>query len=186
MSAEKESRLEDRGAGKKSFPVWAVPAAFVAVIAAVCAIVIPGMLKKGDGEEESGGGMSYIANPYVEVGDASEFESRLGIRLTEPEGAGDAVYNLVAGKMADIRFSYAGHEYCLRAQKDGGDISGLYGTELKTVALGGDGGAVLTVIGSGDERYLKISWTADGVSYVLLSTDGVSEDEITAVFGKIG
>ena len=185
MTPEKEKKLEKESAGKKRFPVWAVPAAIVAVIAAVCAIVIPGMLKKGDPEEE-GSGMSNVVNPYVEVGDASEFEKQLGIRLEEPAGAEDAVYNIVAGKMADIRFSFAGHDYCLRAEKGDDDISGLYGTVLGTSSLGGDGGAVLTVIGSGDERYLKISWTADGVSYVLTNTDGVSEDEITVVFGRIG
>lgn len=129
---------------------------------------------------------TMVVNPYQEVDGPEAFEQDLGFRIDAPEGADDVLYIIITpDHIADVRFALEGHEYSLRACKENDDISGIYGDVKKTEELGDGNNAVLTVLGSGDESYLTISWTSGGVNYVLSNTDGASEEEIKNVYGLI-
>lgn len=131
------------------------------------------------------GPISQLANPLEPVDSAAEYEARLGIRIDAPANAQEVSYAILYQRIADITFLFDGHEYDLRAAAEEEDFSGLYGDEEKTEELDPGKNAALTAIRSGEEVYLKITWTGGGVTYILTNTDGATEEEIKAVFEAI-
>ena len=134
------------------------------------------------GTEEA---ISQLANPLEPVDGPAEYKTRLGIQVNAPAGAEAVSYAILYQRIADITFQFDGHEYDLRAAAEEEDFSGLYGTEEKTEELDPGRNATLTAIRSGEEVYLKITWTSGGVTYILINTDGAAEADIKAVFAAI-
>ncbi|MBO7336443.1 MAG: hypothetical protein J6U42_05845 [Lachnospiraceae bacterium] len=138
------------------------------------------------------GGMMQMVNPYTYYDNADAFREKLGIELDVPEGCEADQYIIISGQIADVRFTSSGHEYTLRAAKTEdssvpitlNDISGIMGTEKRKEKLASKD-AVLSVIGTEEESFYKISWTAAGVQYSLGNTDGASEEEVKELFEKI-
>lgn len=123
-------------------------------------------------------------NPISDAQDASDFES-LGITIDAPEGAGDKTYAVIAGEIAEVRFSLDGHSYRLRASKSD-DISGINGEIISHEPIENHGDAeivTMDVLGTGECKLIE--WTADGIYYSLSNSDGAQSDEIRAVFEKI-
>ena len=176
---------------------WALPIAACLTVVIVGAVMIMNHSKQNNqktpnestlqtAKDQQDDENTMVVNPYQEVDGPEAFEKDLGFRIDAPEGAGYVLYIIIAPEhIADVRFTLEGHEYTLRGCKVNDDISGLYGDVKKTEELGDDRNAVLTVLGSGDESYLKISWKSDGVNYELMNTDGASEEEIESVYGLI-
>lgn len=131
------------------------------------------------------GPISQLANPLEPVDSPAEYETRLGIQVDAPNGAAAVSYAILYQRIADITFQFDGHEYDLRAAAEEEDFSGLYGDEEKTEELDPGKNATLTAIHSGEEVYLKITWTGNGVTYILMNTDGAEEGDIKAVFAAI-
>ena len=126
-----------------------------------------------------------IANPFVPVEGAQEFEKRLGIVLDAPEGAENTEYTVVDNEMANIDFDYAGHSYSLRASGQSGDFSGLYGTDAGSEQIDSSTDAALTAIRSGDDIYRKLEWTDGKVRYLLINTDGADPEQMIEIYQKI-
>ncbi len=129
--------------------------------------------------------ISQLANPLEPVDSPAEYEIRLGIQVDAPKGAEAVSYAILYQRIADITFLFDGHEYDLRAATEEEDFSGLYGTEEKTEELDPGKSAVLTAIRGGEEVYLKITWKENGVTYILMNTDGATAAEMKAVFAAI-
>ena len=122
-----------------------------------------------------------VPNPVREVTSTDEF-TKIGLTLLPPENAENVRLSIISDSIAQIDFTSGGVEYTLRASRSTEDISGLFGTDLSTRKL--EDGAVLTHIGSGDDTYRKIAWSADGVSYTLTNVAGATDDAIIAVYGS--
>ena len=159
---------------------WALPiaACFAAVV--IGTVIMPKIIhspKPGNNLE--------IANPFVSVENASRFEEVLGITADAPEGAENVQYRILDARIADVLFDMKAHSFTLRASKVRGDFSGLYGTEERTELIDSESSAVLTVIRCGDELYRKVTWTDGKTVFILSNTDGASDEEIAAVYGKM-
>ena len=168
------------GNGKR----WAMPfAACLLILAAV--MILPNHIKgKGSPKEAMGtdGAIFSLANPYEAVEDASEFEKRLGISLDAPQNAENVVYSIINGELADIDFTLNGHEYKLRGSNQDGDISGLYGEEASSEVLEEGSNATMTILKSGQDTYITVSWEKDGVFFNLANVDGASAEEVSSVY----
>lgn len=122
-------------------------------------------------------------NPISDAEDASEFAT-LGITVDAPEGAEYKNYSVIAGEIAEVRFSLDGHSYRLRASKSE-DISGINGEVVSHEPIENSGDAeivTINVLRTSDCRLVE--WTADGIYYSLSNSDGAQSDEIRAVFEK--
>ena len=161
---------------------WALPIAACFAVAVIGAVVLSNPSKPSDPSEP--GTDVQIPGPVGDIQDAEEFERRLGITTDAPEGAENVVYSILDGNMADIIFDLEGHQYDLRASKQSGDFSGIYATVIREEPVDASTDAVLTTYRSGDEIYLKITWTDGATTYILSNADGASADEIRAVYEK--
>lgn len=158
---------------------WALPIAACLVIAVVGIKVIPQFAAP---EEPSD---VLASSPFVTVSSADEFEKQLEIAIDAPEGASGIEYAIIDGNIAEVYFSYGEKTYSLRASEQSGDFSGLNGVEAATEQLDSANNAVLTTIRSGDQTFLKLTWTDGKVNYHLSNTDGGSEDEIKEIYGLV-
>ena len=123
-----------------------------------------------------------LVNPFVAVESAEVFETELGIHLDAPKGASNVEYSIMDGRMANVHFEAGEHAYVLRAADGTEDIAGLYGEEVKTVTVEDDNKAVLTVIESGSDRFVRVIWFEGDRQFALTNTDGASEEEVLAVY----
>jgi hypothetical protein len=167
----------------KRITKWALPIAACFAIAVIGAAVILNPSKPSD--PPNTGNDVQIPNPIVDIQDAEEFETRLGITADAPAGAENVICSIIDGNMADIVFDLEGRQYDLRASKQSGDFSGIYATVIKEDTIDASTDAVLTTYRSGDEIYLKITWTNGAATYILSNTDGASADELKAVYEKV-
>ena len=177
--AEREAAAPAETGKTKASPAvrfrrWALPIAACLVIAVAGAAALPKLLHSTDDPGVTTGGpdLTQITNPFVEVEDAGAIEQALNIRIDAPEGAQDVVYSIVDGEMADVRFTYGDHDYTLRASRQGGDFSGLYGEPAGEEQIDSASDAVYAVLREGEEVYSRITWTDGEVTYVLTNTDG--------------
>ncbi len=162
---------------------WVLPLAACLAIAAFGATVMPQLLKSHNEHEVVSA--VEMGNPFVEVKDAQDFESRLGIKTDAPDGAEDVVYHIIDGQIADIDFLSGEHRYNLRASRQKDDFSGLYGEEAGTKQLDSGKNALLTVLQCEPEVFLKITWTEGDLHFVLSNTDGASEKELVEIFERV-
>ena len=123
-----------------------------------------------------------IANPYTALNSSEEIEKQLGIKIDAPRGADDIEYAVVDGTLADIRFSFGGDPYTLRASKADSDISGLFGEEVSSERLDN---AILTTVQSGSETYLKLTWTDGEAHYSLTDTENGNADKLKEVYALL-
>lgn len=158
---------------------WALPVAACLVIAAVGIKVIPTLAAPEESSEV------LVGSPFETVNSADEFEKQLGIAIDAPMGASEVEYTIIDGNTADIHFSYGENVYSLRASGQSGDFSGLYGVKAAAEQLDSANNAVLTTIRSGDQTFLKLTWTDEKVNYILSNTDGGNEDEIKEIYGLV-
>lgn len=181
-AAEQNREMSDTKKKAPSFAEiakWALPIAACLVIAVVGIKVIPPLAAP---EEPSG---ALVGSPFLTVSSADEFEKQLGIALDAPEGASEVQYAIIDGNIAEVYFSYGENLYSLRASEQSGDFSGLYGIEAAAEQLDSANNAVLTTIRSGDQTFLKLTWTDGKVNYILSNTDGGNEDEIKEIYGLV-
>lgn len=158
---------------------WALPIAACLVIAVVGIKVIPQLAAPDEPSDV------LVGSPFVTVDSADEFEKQLGITIDAPEGASGIEYAIIDGNIAEVYFSYDEKTYSLRASGQSGDFSGLYGVEAAAEQLDSANNAVLTTIRSGDQTFLKLTWTDGKVNYILSDTDGGNEDEIKKIYGLV-
>lgn len=164
-----------------TFVRWALP------VAACLAIAIIGVtsMKNPSSTASTENPNVEIANPFVPVRDASVFFDQLGIGLDAPEGAESVEYTIIDNEMANIDFVFAGNAYTLRASRQSGDFSGLYGVDAEREQIDASNNAVLMAIRSGDDIYRKIEWTDGDVRYVLINTDGAEPEQLKAVYTAV-
>lgn len=158
---------------------WALPIAACLVIAVVGIKVIPQLAAPDEPSDV------LVGSPFVTVDSADEFEKQLGITIDAPEGASGIEYAIIDGNIAEVYFSYDEKTYSLRASGQSGDFSGLYGVEAAAEQLDSANNAVLATIRSGDQTFLKLTWTDGKVNYILSDTDGGNEDEIKKIYGLV-
>lgn len=160
---------------------WAMPMAACLVIAIVGVNFIANRMHTPSTDTPE----VQIGNPFVSVEGAQEFKTKLGIVLNAPEGAENVEYTIIDNEMANIDFNYAEHSYTLRASKQGGDFSGLYGTDAGSEQIDSSTDALLTAIRSEEEIYRKLEWTDGKIRYVLLNTDGADPEQMKEIYKKV-
>lgn len=171
-------------AEKKKTPVrfaqYALPAA-----ACLC-LLVGGIwhFLPGQEEEPMEGGGVQMANPIVEVENAEEFNS-IGIEMDAPEGAENCDYLVIDGEIACVEFDWDSHHYTLRASKESGDISGLYGTQGEEQTVDEEHGAVLSSVDIGTALCYRICWMDGGVNFVLFNMDGADSEELIQLYEEI-
>ncbi|MBQ6569450.1 MAG: hypothetical protein IJL87_04255 [Clostridia bacterium] len=162
---------------------WVLPVAACFVIAVIGANVLSG-ISKAPGNVESGSQI-MVTNPFVSVENVGAIKETLGFSIDAPVGADDVSYSIIDNEIADIKFMFEGYRYNLRASKQSGDFSGLYGVEASTVQIDSGRDAILTVIEIDGEQCTKINWTNGSVNFVLSNTDGASKEDVAAVYERI-
>ena len=170
---------------------WALPIAACLVIVVATVLALPylaGGRKAAsfDAMPMDPGENVQIANPWVEVEDAQSLEKSTDMAVEAPAAAEDPRYSAMGNEIADVTFTLDGHEYTLRASKRADDFSGLYAeaSDEKTIASA-YGNAEMSVLTSGEEIYLKISWSEGDTNYILTNTDGASEEEFLSVYESL-
>lgn len=83
-----------------------------------------------------------------------------------------------------MEFTYSGHNYTLRAAKDG-DPSGINGQKLSEEPVENGGASLITLRVEGKGECCLILWSEEDVFYSLVNTDEAASDEVRAVFEKI-
>ena len=126
-----------------------------------------------------------MPNPYQDVDSAKDFSKKLGIKLDAPANSTNKAYHIISSAIADVDFDLNGHSYSLRASKSNEDFSGVEGDVIRTEGINFVDGAHLDVIQSGEEQYLRITWTVDGITYYLSNFDGATISDITSVLGTV-
>lgn len=187
-AAEQTLREEKQPEKAKSVPFkrvvkWALPIAACFAVAVIGAAVISNP-SKPSGLPDTGTDVQ-LPSPAADIQDAEEYETIPGITADAPADAENVVYSIIDGSIADIIFDLKGHQYDLRSSKQGGDFSGIYATVIGEEPIDASTDAVLTTYRSGDEIYLKITWTDGAATCILSNTDGASADEIKAVYEKV-
>lgn len=133
-------------------------------------------------QAEQAGQGTQIANPIVEVADASAF-APLGIRLNAPAGASDVRCSIISGTIAQIDFAYEDRAYTYRAASTNADIAGVYETfDEEVLALDAEGAdwyANLSIktIEEG-KRGALVQWMYPPVQYTLYCANEVDVDEL--------
>ncbi len=159
---------------------WALPIAACLVVAVAAVKVVPIVAAPSESDQGVLGG-----SPFEAVYSPEEFKTRLGIALDAPAGAENIEYTIIDGNMADIRFTFGGNGYCLRASKQSGDFSGINGAEIAAEQLDGENSALLATIKSGADTYLKLTWTDGVINYVLSDTESGDVEAIKKVYALI-
>lgn len=116
-------------------------------------------------------------SPFEDV-DGPEGFAKLGFAVAAPEGAEDAVYCIIDGEIARVRFSLGGHSYIYEAARLDGNFSPAEGEALESISLDAAADAVLERV---SPEVWRAHWTAEGVSRYLTNFDGAPEAEITAL-----
>ena len=129
-------------------------------------------------------GDTGVVNPMTEVDSPKTFQLG-GFAITPPEGSTDIVCHYIDDySIAQVKFTYQGHEYTYRASTSLTDISGVYGTfKTDVISLNvGEGEYASTIeIKTTDEDGRLCSWSLSPVTFSLFTPDKMTDDEIKAV-----
>lgn len=178
-AAQQETPVEDiaavRAAAKKQAlrrQRWGLLAACFAVIIAL-GVALPRL----SGHTEPTDPPVLGGSPFEDV-DGPEGFAKLGFAVAAPEGAEDAVYCIIDGEIARVRFSLGGHDYIYEAARLDGNFSPAEGEAQESRSLDAAADAVLERV---SPEVWRAHWTAEGVSRYLTNFDGAPEAEITAL-----
>ncbi len=178
-AAQREAPVEDleavRAAAKKRAlrrQRWGLLAACFAVILAL-GVALPRLLDRTEPTDPPLLGGS----PFEDV-DGPEGFAKLGFAVAAPEGAEDAVYAILDGEIARVRFTLGGHDYIYEAARLDGNFSPAEGAAQESRSLDAGTDAVLDRV---SPEVWRAHWTAEGVSRYLTNFDGAPESEITAL-----
>ena len=131
-------------------------------------------------DEEATAGMP---NPMEKLEGPAKFEHDLGFTLDAPAGAEDVSYYVISGQIAEVGFWLGDHGFNLRATKEEGDVSGLFGESVSKETL--DDGTELETILSGEAEWYCLRWTEGDVYYTLTNTDGAAIADLTAIYNAV-
>lgn len=116
-----------------------------------------------------------IPNPVAPVENATAFE-KLGVSIEAPAGASDVAYSIIAGKLAQIGFTFDNRAYTYRAAKTEEDISGVYDTFDNTsdISVDGEGWyAIIRIQTNNSGNGALATWQYPPVSYSLFTPGAV-------------
>ena len=130
------------------------------------------------GADATGNGNTGLANPYVTVTRASDFEST-GIAIDAPSGSTSIKYMILSETIPVVDFKKGAREYHLEATKGDEQLSVIYGTEEKSEMIDDTTFAMLT---SYVDQGTRITWQKDGVNYFLTCHDAGSAEDAKAVY----
>ncbi|MBR5409682.1 MAG: hypothetical protein IK104_03355 [Clostridia bacterium] len=133
-----------------------------------------------DSIEEATAGMP---NPMEKLEGPAKFEHDLGFTLDAPEGAEDVSYYVISGQIAEVGFWLGDHGFNLRATKEEGDVSGLFGESVSKETL--DDGTELETILSGEAEWYCLRWTEGDIYYTLTNTDGAAIADLTGIYNAV-
>jgi alginate O-acetyltransferase complex protein AlgI len=112
---------------------WALPAAacFAIVFAGIKMMPnISDTKNPADSDQNE-----QIASPIIEEKSADDIKDKIGIAMNVPEDASEVSYYIIDGEIGEISFQYGGHSYYIRASRQDGDFSGLFGTAVPKLNL---------------------------------------------------
>ena len=170
---------------------WAIPVAACLVLVVAGVLAMPYLMggRKAasfDAMPMDPGESAQIANPWISVENSKSLQEITGLEVEAPAAADGIAYNAMGDEIADVTFTIDGHEYTLRASKSTDDFSGLYGEYASETQIASDeGNADMISMKSGDETYRKLSWSRDDTNYILINTDGASEEEFLKVYESL-
>lgn len=123
-----------------------------------------------------GGGTEGMSGKQIVAG-AEEFQT-LQITLEAPSEAENIIYSLLNQTTAQVEFQMGEHSYFVRASKQEGDVSGMFGEVTASESLEFAEDAVLYTIAAGETDTWKAVWSDGQCSYFLCNTDGAAKEDI--------
>lgn len=126
-----------------------------------------------------------MANPMKKVDGPEAFEP-LGVKLSPPEGAENAVYYIIGETLAHVSFTLDERKFILRAEagKADEDISGVYepflDEVLKILDCGPDNSSEITIKTTTSGGRLA-TWGWNSAGYCLYTADEMSDEEISSL-----
>ena len=143
------------------------------VLAALLLLAVVGCAPKPAEEKKEDDPNAGMPNPVVEVKDAKEFETQLGIKLEVPENAEKVVTNIIGGEIAEVRYTSDGEDVIARASKTTKDykvLTGLNGEWSDPI----EGTPSTSSCKIDDTDWIVCYWEKDGVTYVVYGTDAIT------------
>lgn len=179
--AEQETQRTEKPAKKPArFLRYALPAA------ACFGLLIAGMIRflPGDAPELPDEFDLQGGNPFVEAEGPDAFRE-LGIALEAPDGADNASYAVIDGRIAQINFEADGQRFTVRASAQAGDFSGIAGEEVSSESIDAENSAVLVTVRVDSLTYYKIVWTDGKVNYCLYGEDASGGEQIKEIYAAM-
>ena len=148
--------------------------------------VIPGSDPGAWSQAETTEGVQ-IPNPWIDCTTLEEAGKLAGFSIAAPdalEGYPEKQIAVIENEIAEVTFNNEdGQEVCFRKGLGTGDISGDYNdyahTETRTI-----GDKTVTCKGSGSLVY-NAAWNDDTYAYSILSTAGMTAEQLTAWVGSL-
>lgn len=76
-----------------------------------------------------GGKNEQMINPMVSYDSVAKINEAVGCNIKPVTGAENELFFVTSGTLAEYRFDLDKNDYCIRAAKEKGDITGVYGPE---------------------------------------------------------
>lgn len=137
-------------------------------------------------------GSVQIANPYVTCESAQDMYDQAGFEIVLPAQFPDwiteIVYRAMPDKLIEVVYCGEDNEIRVRAAVGSDNISGIYDTSADTEKDMEINGKTVHVKGNADGENLQVlvcTWTADGKTYSVTSTNGVAEDVMQEIIAQI-
>ena len=142
-------------------------------------------------EENLGGESVQIPNPWTDAASLEEAEQLAGFSIVVPDAIGsytDRSFRVLTGDNgATLEVDYTGDEEkqaYIRKAPGADDISGDYNTYSQTETMTAEDGREVTMQGTEDGFHLA-AWTADGYTYCIGVSDGLSSAELFALAADV-
>ena len=144
------------------------------------AVVTP----SGDAAEPDGDN-TQIPNPWTDYESAEDAASAAGFDLTAPAaiaGEAQSAWRVMSGDQTILEIRY-GDGVILRKAVGTGDISGDYNDYAESQDV--ESGDVTVTARGSDGAIHNAAWEADGYTYSITTSAGLTADELAAVVAEI-
>ncbi len=128
-----------------------------------------------------------IPNPFVDCATMDDAELTAGFSVTLPEsvpgGAQQTAIRATENGMIEVLYGGEEKQACLRKGIGAEDISGDYNLYETTEEIA-VGDVTVTVKGNGGKLYLA-TWTSGEYSFAVSVSDGLSQEDMTALVSQV-
>lgn len=169
---------------KLSYPIAAVACVCLIIVCAMHFIPdknIPSYPDFSNDSDNTGTDeLAFAPSPYVEVDDASAYES-IRVSIDAPEAADEVTYYIYDTDIACIDFTLDKQSYQLMASRKDGDFSGCTGSVISSEQIDSRYNAIMYIMDTG----IKLNWSDGSAQFYLTSQDNSNSDSVKKVFSSI-